>query len=126
MSRPDPLAVMRLLRRAELEAARQQAAEVLDRRRQAEQAVTATMLAVAEEKRSAEPAAYAGWVPAPQAELALLASRLSAAEASVTLAHNKVVAAKLSEQLVMDAQQRQRQAMRRKRLAKEQKLLDDL
>ncbi|WP_203076438.1 hypothetical protein [Falsiroseomonas ponticola] len=126
MSRPDPLAVMRLLRRAELEAARQQAAEVLDRRRQAEQAVTATMLAVAEEKRSAEPAAYAGWVSAPRAELALLASRLSAAEASVTLAQNKVVAAKLSEQLVMDAQQRQRQAMRRKRLAKEQKLLDDL
>ncbi|MBX9592791.1 MAG: hypothetical protein K2X46_00395 [Roseomonas sp.] len=126
MSRPDSLAILRLLRRSELEAARQQAAAVFDRRQKAEHAVSTLAGALSGERRSAEPDSYAVWIPAAQARLDVLTGHLREQEAAAVAAQQRLVATKLAEQVIMDEQQRRKQAARRQRIARDQRLLDDL
>lgn len=125
MSRPDPLAILRLVRRTELEAARLQVAEAFDRRQKVERAMAAMASNLARERQCAEPSSYASWAPAAQARLATLAIHLKREEAAEIAAQDGVITSKLAEHLIMDEEERRSKAARRQRLAREQKRLDD-
>lgn len=125
MSRPDPLAILRLVRRTELEAARLQVAEAFDRRQKVEHAMAAMASNLARERQCAEPSSYASWAPAAQTRLATLTTHLKREETAEVAAQLGLATTKLAEQLIMDEQERRRKAARRQRLAREQRRLDD-
>ncbi len=126
MTRRDPLAILRLLRRTEVEAARRQTAEAYDRLRQVQAAHSASVERMAHEKALSTAIDYANWTPAAHARQHALARQMNEDAKGAAEAQQALIAASLAEQVIIDEQRQQSIEARRQRLAREQRLLDEV
>ncbi len=123
MPRRDPLVVLARVRRLALDAARQQAARAAGGLARIE-AANAALDAQRGEELQADPARYAAWRPALQAQRVALLQAQAEATAAATLARDALAAARADARTTERLLETRCEAARRDRLAREQAELD--
>jgi hypothetical protein len=125
MTRPDPLAALLLLRRIEVEAARQRAAEAADKVRRVEGVLRKLHSDAAVEASGANPASFADWMPEVRVKLARLQAQREGDEAGLAVARQDVATAQLAQKLAREVQAQAMKKQRKQQMAKDEARLDD-